>query len=75
MIGVLTSRITELVMSPFVSQKFMSFMSKLNQKDLTAIGALMVEGKVTSVIDRRYSLSEVPDAVPLCGRRARKGKG
>jgi len=47
MIRLLTSRITELVLSPFVSQKFPSFMAKLNQKDLTAIGVLMAEGKVT----------------------------
>jgi NADPH:quinone reductase-like Zn-dependent oxidoreductase len=38
-------------------------LAKLNQKDLTAIGALMEEGKVTPVIDRRYSLGEVAEAV------------
>ncbi len=47
MIGVLTSRITEFVMSPFVSQKFVSFMAKLNRKDLTAIGALIEAGCMT----------------------------
>lgn len=74
MIRVLTRSITELVMSPFVSQKFMSFMAKLNQKDLTAIGALMAEGKVTPVIDRRYSLSEVPEAVRYVEEGHARGK-
>lgn len=74
MIRVLTRSITELVMSPFVSQKFMSFMAKLNQKDLTALGALMAEGKVTPVIDRRYSLSEVPEAVRYVEEGHARGK-
>jgi NADPH:quinone reductase-like Zn-dependent oxidoreductase len=74
MIGILTSRITELVLSPFVSQKFMSFIAKLNQKDLTAIGALMEEGKVTPVIDRRYSLSEADEAVRYLEEGHARGK-
>ena len=74
MIGVLTARITELVLSPFVSQKFMSFMAKLNQKDLTAIGALMAEGKVTPAIDRRYSLSEAAEAVRYVEEGHARGK-
>jgi NADPH:quinone reductase-like Zn-dependent oxidoreductase len=74
MIGVLTSRITELVLSPFVSQKFTSFIAKLNQKDLTAIGALMAEGKVRPVIDRRYSLSEVAEAVSYLEEGHARGK-
>lgn len=74
MIGVLTSRITELVLSPFVSQKFMSFMAKLNQNDLSAIGALMAKGKVRPVIDRHYSLSEVPEAVRYLGEGHARGK-
>src|SRR6266480_2280202 len=63
MIRLLSRWIPQLIMSPFVSQKFPSFMAKLNQKDLTAIGALMAEGKVTPVIDRRYSLSDASEAV------------
>ena len=74
MIGVLTSRITELVLSPFVSQKFTSFIAKLNQKDLTAIGALMAEGKVTPVIDRRYTLSEAAEAVSYLEEGHARGK-
>ena len=45
MIGLLTRRITELVLSRFVSQEFVTFMAKLNQEDLTVIGALMKAGR------------------------------
>jgi len=74
MIGVLTGRIKELVLSPFVSQKFVSFIAKLNQKDLTAIGALMEAGKVTPVIDRCYSLSEAAEAVRYLEEGHARGK-
>lgn len=74
MFSILTGRIEELVKSPFVSQKFMSFMAKLNQKDLTTIAALIEAGKVTPVIDRRYSLSEAAEAVRYVEERHARGK-
>lgn len=74
MIKLMTIRINELVRSPFVSQKFMTFMAKLNQTDLNVLGALMAEGKVTSVIESRYSLSEVPAAVRYLGKAHARGK-
>ena len=52
-----------LVLSPFVSQKFVMFIAKLSKEDLSMVGELIATGKVTPVIDRRYSLSEVPQAV------------
>lgn len=72
--GLLTSGITESILALFVSQKFGSFMAKLNQKDLIAIGALMEEGKVTPVIDRRYRLSEANEAVRYVAEHHARGK-
>jgi NADPH:quinone reductase-like Zn-dependent oxidoreductase len=66
--------IPELVKWRFVSQKSVSLLAKLNQKDLDAIAALIVEGRVTPVIDRRYSLSEVPDAVRYLEQGHARGK-
>lgn len=66
--------IPELVKWRFVSQKSVSLLAKLNQEDLAAIGALIVEGKVTPVIDRRYSLSEAPDAVSYLEQGHARGK-
>ena len=74
MIGLLIGSIPELVLAPFVGQKFMSFMARLNQEDLTALGVLIGEGKVTPVIDRRYNLSEAADAVSYVEERHAHGK-
>ena len=74
MLSILIPRITELVMSLFVSQKFTSFIAKLNQNDLIAIGVLITEGRVTPVIDRHYSLSEVPDALRYLEEGHARGK-
>jgi len=63
LISVVAGGIVESVKSAFVSQKFVSLIAKSNQDDLTAIGALIEEGKITPVIDRIYSLSEVAEAV------------
>jgi NADPH:quinone reductase-like Zn-dependent oxidoreductase len=74
MIRLLRGLIPQLVLSPFVSQKFPSFIAKLNQKDLNIIGALIVEGKVTPVIDRRYGLSEAAEAVDYLEEGHARGK-
>ena len=63
MLGLLAGQLTQLVLSRLVSQKFVSFMAKLNQDDLTILGGLMADRKVAPVIARRYSLSETPEAV------------
>lgn len=74
MIRVLTGRITELVLSPFASQRFVSVLAKLNREDLTAIAALMEKGKVTPVIDRCYGLSEAAEAVRYLEEGHARGK-
>ena len=58
----------------FVRQKSIGLLAKLNQKDLNIIGSLIAEGKLTPVIDRRYSLSEVPDAVGYLEEGHARGK-
>lgn len=74
MISLLMRLIPELVKWRFVSQKSVSLLAKLNQKDLSIIGALIAEGRVTPVIDRRYSLSEVPAAVRYLEQGHARGK-
>jgi NADPH:quinone reductase-like Zn-dependent oxidoreductase len=51
------------VLSRIVSQRFVVFIARLNQGDLTAIRDLMEAGKVTPVIGRCYRLSEVSEAI------------
>lgn len=62
-IGPLIAPIKALLLSPFVSQEFVMIMASLTQEDLTVLGDLMASGEMTSVIDRRYPLSEVPAAI------------
>ena len=73
-IGLLAGQIIELVLSRFVSQKFVSFMAELNQEDLALVGKLMEDRKVTPVIDRHYSLSEVPEAIRYLEEGHAQGK-
>jgi NADPH:quinone reductase-like Zn-dependent oxidoreductase len=45
-----------------------------NRKDLISITELCEPGKIVPVIDRRYSLSEVPEALRYVGEGRAKGK-
>jgi NADPH:quinone reductase-like Zn-dependent oxidoreductase len=74
MIGMLAGQIKQLVFSRLVSQEFVSFMARLNQEDLATIAELMEAGKVTPVIDRRYRLSEVPEAIRYLEEGHARGK-
>lgn len=51
------------LLSRLVSQDMGLMIAKLNKKDLAVLGELMQAGKVTPVVDRRYRLIEVPEAV------------
>ncbi|MBD8069894.1 NAD(P)-dependent alcohol dehydrogenase [Bacillus sp. PS06] len=56
-----------LFMGPLVSifgkKKFITFMQKANQRDLEFMKSLIEEGKVKTVVDRSYSLNEIPEAM------------
>ncbi len=49
------------------SQKVVFFVSKNEKDDMVVLHDLLEAGKVTPVIDRRYELSEVPDAFRYLG--------
>jgi NADPH:quinone reductase-like Zn-dependent oxidoreductase len=64
MVGPMARAITTLVLSWFVSQKLVIFfLAKSSKEDLIVISNLMEAGKVKPVIDRRYGLSEAPEAI------------
>ena len=63
-----------LLLSPFIGQKMGMMMAELNHNDLTFLGDLMQAGKVTPVIDRRYKLSEVPEAIRYLEEGHARGK-
>jgi NADPH:quinone reductase-like Zn-dependent oxidoreductase len=49
--------------SLFLRQKFTFFIAKISRDDLKTVGDLVDAGKLTPVIDRRYSLSESSGAM------------
>jgi NADPH:quinone reductase-like Zn-dependent oxidoreductase len=50
------------------------FIAKINQKDLVLLGELLEAGKVVPVIDRRYPLSEVAEAIRYLEEGHARGK-
>ncbi len=74
MIGLLAGLIKPLLLSPFLSQKFVTFMASLNKEDLAVMSGLMETEKITPVIDRRYSLTEVPEAMRYLEEGHARGK-
>jgi len=63
-----------LVASWFVSQKFVTFIARITREDLTILSDLMESGKVTPVIDKRYGLNEVPQALRYLEEGHAQGK-
>jgi NADPH:quinone reductase-like Zn-dependent oxidoreductase len=62
------------VLSWFVSQNFVLFMARRSKEDLTCLRELIEAGKITPVIDRRYTLSEVPEALRYLKEGHTRGK-
>ncbi|RTR36319.1 NAD(P)-dependent alcohol dehydrogenase [Robertmurraya yapensis] len=64
--GTETQMYQTLLLGPFISmtsnKKMSNLLQKSNQEDLNILRELLADGKVKSVIDRRYKLNEVADA-------------
>jgi NADPH:quinone reductase-like Zn-dependent oxidoreductase len=56
------------------SQTVKFFVAKITKEDLMVLQELRDAGKVTPVIDRRYELSEAPEALSYLGEGHAKGK-
>jgi NADPH:quinone reductase-like Zn-dependent oxidoreductase len=70
----LTHAFKAMFLSKFVSQQMGMMLAELNQKDLTFLADLMESGKVTPVIDKRYKLSELPQAIEYLEQGHARGK-
>jgi NADPH:quinone reductase-like Zn-dependent oxidoreductase len=62
------------IVSPFLSQSLVQLIAKRNSADLEILKGLIEAGKVTPVIDRTYSLSEVPEAIRYLETGHARGK-
>ena len=70
----LARQLRMLVWSPFVRQRMRVFVSKHNREDLVVLAGLVEAGTVTPVIDRRYELGDVPDALRYQGEGHARGR-
>jgi NADPH:quinone reductase-like Zn-dependent oxidoreductase len=74
LLGPLGRVVKAMLQSPFVSQRLLTYTVKPNRDDLLALKGLIEEGAVTPVIDRTYSLSEVPEAIGYLEQGHARGK-
>jgi len=65
---------TALLLSPFVRQRMRVFVVKHDREDLAVLKQLVEAGKVAPVIDRRYELSHVAEALRHVGEGHSRGK-
>ena len=72
--GLLAPMIGALWSSLFGNRKAVPFISKPSQEDLILLGGLIVTGKLEPIIDRRYNLSEVSDAMRYVEEGHARGK-
>jgi NADPH:quinone reductase-like Zn-dependent oxidoreductase len=70
----LSRQIKALALSPFVRQRMRVFVVRHNKDDLAVLKDLVEAGEIAPVIDRRYSLNEVPDALRYQGEGHTRGK-
>jgi NADPH:quinone reductase-like Zn-dependent oxidoreductase len=74
MIGPVMRAIQASLLSRFGSQKLVGLLARSSKEDLIIMHDLMATGKVTPVIDRRYKLNEVPEAIRYLEEGHARGK-
>jgi len=74
MVGLIGTLAYAKILSSSAGQQFSMMLAELNPDDLKIIGDLMQTGKVTPVIDRTYSLNEVPEALRYLEQGHARGK-
>jgi NADPH:quinone reductase-like Zn-dependent oxidoreductase len=73
-LGPLVRLLGMMALSPLVSQRLRPFVTQANREDLQLLRELIEAGEVTPVIDRTYSLGEVPDAIRYLEEGHARGK-
>jgi len=73
-LGPMIGAIKALILSPFLSQDVGMMLANITTSDLLVLKELMDSGKVTPLIDRTYTLSEVPAAIAYVEAGRARGK-
>lgn len=63
-----------LALNPFISQRLTMVMGKENATDLEHLRGLIEAGTLTPVIDRTYTLDQVPEAMRYFDAGQARGK-
>lgn len=74
MIRTLFHALRAALVSAFGSRKFVGYITKMNQDDLTILQGLLKSQKVTPVIDRSYKLIDTPEAIRYLETGHARGK-
>jgi len=72
--GILGRAVQKMAVRPFTDQRFVGFMAEVLAADLEHVARLMEQGKVRSVIDRRYPLAETAEAIRYIEKGHARGK-
>jgi NADPH:quinone reductase-like Zn-dependent oxidoreductase len=67
-------QIKALLLSPFVRHRMRVFVVRHNKEDLAALKELVEAGEIAPAMDRRYGLSDGPDALRYQGEGHAQGK-
>jgi NADPH:quinone reductase-like Zn-dependent oxidoreductase len=70
----LRGMLEQVVTGWFVSQKLVGVLAKRSKADLEILSELLASGKIRPVIDRRYGLAEVPEAIRYVEQGHARGK-
>lgn len=73
-LGPLMRPIGAMIINPFVDQTFRMFIARMNKDDLAVLAELMADGKIHPVIDRHFSLVDVPEAIRYSETGRARGK-
>jgi NADPH:quinone reductase-like Zn-dependent oxidoreductase len=73
-LGPFASPVQAMLLTPLVGQEFSTMLGRLSGGDLAILAELMQKGEVTPVIDRRYALNEVAEAVRYSEEGHARGK-
>ena len=71
---ILKSMIFNPLIAKIKGRKVVSFMANMRQSDLTFLKGLLEADKIMPVIDRKYSLNEVPQAISYSEKGHTRGK-
>jgi NADPH:quinone reductase-like Zn-dependent oxidoreductase len=70
----LIAMLNQMILGCFTSQKLVGILARREKADLELLGQLMAGGHIKPVIDRRFGIAEVPDAVRYLEKGHARGK-